>query len=172
MSQATGLDVPADIETLLGSGVAVSVSKDLDPEAVENSADGSGIPVTATVKGEPAKIEAVLDKIRARTGDAAFLGSDSSGDLEVVGPSQSYRRSVLQGGDLGNDGTFRSVIPSGSEAGSLIYVNVDAFEPALRKLASGGGADDIANLLPLRAVGLSSWIDNGVARVSLKVSTN
>jgi len=172
MSQATGLDVPADIETLLGSGVAVSVSKDLDPEAVENSADGSDIPVAATVKGEPAKIEAVLDKIRARTGDTTFLGSDSSGDLEVVGPSESYRRSVLRGGDLGGDGTFRSVIASGSDAGSLIYVNVDAFEPALKKLASGGDADDIANLLPLRAVGLSSWIDNGVARVSLKVSTN
>ena len=172
MSQETGLDVPADIDTLLGSGFALSVGKDLDPEAVENSADGSGIPVAATVKGDPAKIEAVLDKLRSRAGDLPFLGSDSSGDLEVVGPSEDYRKQVLKGGDLGDDDAFRSVVPDAGRAGSVIYVNVDAFEPALKKLASAGSEDDIANLVPLRAVGLSSWVDDGVTRFSFKVTTN
>jgi hypothetical protein len=173
MSKETGLDVPDDIETLLGSGVAVSVSRDLDPEAVENSADGSGIPVAVTVQGDPAKIGAVLDKIRARAGDLPFFGADSSGDLEVIGPDQGYRRQILAGGDLGGDDTFGSVVPDAGRAGSIGYVNIDAFEPAIKKLAAGGDANDLADLLPLRAIGLSSWVDdNGIARISFKVSTN
>ena len=120
----------------------------------------------------PALAEAVEPGEGSRAGDLPFLASDSSGDLEVVGPSKDYRAQVLKGGDLGGDDTFRSVVPEADRAGSVIYVDIDAFEPALKKLASGSDANDLANLLPLRAVGLSGWVDNGVARVSFKISTN
>src|SRR5262249_12817626 len=90
LSRETGLKIPDDIETLLGSGVALSVSKDLDPEALANSTDGTGVPVAATVKGDASAIEQVLTKIRAKApGDLAALDSDSTGDLVVVGPTES-----------------------------------------------------------------------------------
>jgi hypothetical protein len=171
LSHQTGLDLPADAETLFGSGVAFSVGRDLDLEAAENSDDGSGLPIAATVKGDPAAIERVLDKIRARTGDLAFLGSDSSGDLEVIGPSEEYRQHVLAGGDLGDDGTFRSVISDVGDASAAFYVSIDALEPSITEVAAGDRAT-LDNVTPLRAIGMSAWKDGDVARFSFTVTTN
>jgi hypothetical protein len=173
ISQETGLDAPDDIETLLGSGVAFSVGSDIDFEALENTDDGTGIPVAATVKGDPDAIGHVLDKLRSRSGDLPFLGSDASGDLAVIGPTDAYRQRVLAGGDLGDDDAFRSVVPEAEHASSIFYVNVDALEPAITKLAvSADSEDDLDNVTPLRAVGMSSWTDSGVTRFSFKVTTN
>ena len=172
LEQATGLKVPDDIETLLGSGAAVSLSKDFDFEAAENSEDGTGLPVGVTVKGDPAAIEQVLDKIRATSGDAPFLGSDHAGDLEAIGPTPAYRQRLLAGGDLGDDDTFRSVVPDAASASSVFYLDVDAIEPQIQKLAAGGDPEDLANLTPLRAIGVSTWTDGGVTRFSFKLSTN
>jgi hypothetical protein len=171
LSSATGLDVPADIETLLGSGVALSVSKDFDLEAAENSSDGTGVPVAATVKGDPTAIQKVLDKVRAKTGDVPLLGSDSSDGLVVLGPTPDYRKQVLTGGHLGDDGTFTEVVPDAAHASSVLYANVDELEPIIKQ-ASPDDPETLANLVPLRAVGLSTWTDHGVIRFSFKVSVN
>jgi hypothetical protein len=171
LSAQTGLDVPGDIETLLGSGVSVSVGKDFDLEAATNSGDGSGLPIAITVKGDPQAIDAVLDKLRSHLGGAAFLGSDSAGDLEVIGPSADYRKQVLAGGGLGDDGTFQDVVPDAGKAGSVLFVNVDAFEAQIEK-ASAGDQQTIDNVRPLRAIGTSSWSDGGVVRFSFKITTN
>jgi hypothetical protein len=171
LSRETGLKVPDDIETLLGSGFAVSVSKSLDLEAAENSPDGSGIPVAATIKGDPTAIQRVLDKIHARAGDLPFLGSDSSDGLVTVGPSAAYRQQVLAGGHLGDDDTFTGVVPDAAHASSVIYANFDALVPLIKQVdPNDQGA--LANLTPLRAIGLSSWTDDGVTRLSFKVTTN
>jgi len=173
LEHETGLTIPDDIETLLGSGVAISVGKDIDLEAAENSADGTGLPIAATVKGDPDAISTVLDKIRLKTGDPAFLGSDSADGLVAIGPTEAYRQQVLSGGELGDDGTFTSVVPDAENASSVVYLNVDALEPAIAKAAAGEDPQDLANLTPLRAVGMSTWTDDdGVARFSLKVTTN
>ena len=171
LSRQTGLDVPDDIETLLGSGVTFSMGRDFDIEAAENSDDGSGLPVAATVKGDPAAIETVLDKLRAKTGDPVFLGSDSSDDLVAIGPSQEYRQHVLAGGHLGDDDTFRSVVPDAGAASSVFYVNIDSLEPSIRK-AAAGDQETVDNVTPVRAVGISTWTDSGVIRFSFKVTTN
>ena len=171
LSQETGLDVPADIETLLGSGISISIGHDFDIEAAENSDDGSGLPIAATIKGDPQAIEQVLDKIRARAGDLAFLDSDTQNGLVAVGPSADYRQQVLDGGNLGDNGTFTSAVPDAGDASSLFYLNVDALEPSITK-AAAGDQETIDNVKPLQAVGLSSWNDDGVIRFSFKVSTN
>jgi hypothetical protein len=171
LSQQTGLEVPGDIETLLGSGVSLSVGKDFDLEAATNSGDGSGLPVALTVRGDPPAIEAVLDKLRTRLGDAAFLGSGSSGDLEVIGPSADYRKQVLAGGSLGDDGTFQGVVPDAGDAASVLFVNIDDLESQIEK-ASAGDQGTVDNVRPLRAIGTSAWNDGGVVRFSLDITTN
>jgi hypothetical protein len=171
LSQQTGLDVPADIETLLGSGVSISVGHDFDFEAAENSQDGSGLPLALTVKGDPQGIEQVLDKIRAKVGDVPFLESDTQDGLVVIGPSADYRKQVLAGGNLGDDSTFTGAIPDAGDASSLFYVDIDALEPSITK-AAAGDQETVDNVKPLQAVGISSWNDDGVIRFSFKVSTN
>jgi Protein of unknown function (DUF3352) len=171
LSQDTGLAVPGDIETLLGSGVSLSVGKDFDLEAATNSGDGSGIPIALTVKGDPRAIDAVLDKLRGRLGDTALLGSDSAGDLEVIGPSEAYRKQVLAGGSLGDDGTFHGVVPAAGDAAGVLFANVDDFESQIEK-ASAGDQKTIDNVRPLRAIGSSWWNDDGVVRLSFKITTD
>ena len=172
IKQETGLQAPGDIDTLLGSGVAFSVGKDIDLEALGNSGDGTGLPIAATVKGDPDAIGAVLDKVRAHVGDLPLLGSDSADGLVVIGPTADYRTQVLTGGDLGGDATFRGAVPDAADAGSVFYVNVDALEPALTKMAGSENAGDIDNLTPLRAVGMSARTDGGVLHYSFKVTTD
>src|SRR5262249_13879036 len=152
-------------------GAAISVSKDIDLEAAENSADGTGVPVAATIKGDPTAIAQVLDKIRAKAGDLPLLGSDSSQDLVVLGPSAAYREQVLAGGDLGDDATFTGVVPDAGHASSVVYVDMDALQQAITQ-ADAGDQQTLANLTPLKAIGLSAWTDDGVARFSLKISTD
>ena len=66
LSRASGLDLPTDVETLLGSSTALSISKDFDFEAASMSSDGEGVPVAVTVRGDADAIEKVLDKVRAQ----------------------------------------------------------------------------------------------------------
>ncbi|HEY2880269.1 DUF3352 domain-containing protein [Nocardioides sp.] len=172
LSRETGFDVPADIETLLGSGVSISVGKDIDLEAAENGDSLSGLPIGVTVKGDPAAIERVLDKIRAKAGnDLGFLGSDSSGDLVAIGPTAAYRQHLLDGGNLGDDDTFRGVVPDAGDGSSVFYVNLDSLEPAITK-AAAGDRQTLDNITPLRAMGMSTRNDGGTIKFSFKVTTN
>jgi hypothetical protein len=172
LSQQIGIDVPQDVETLLGSGVSLSVGHDFDFEAAENSSDGSGLPLALTVQGDSPAIQGVLDKIRAKVGDQPALGSDSQGDLVAIGPSPAYRRQVLNGGGgLGGDDTFQGVVPDAGHSSTLFYVNLDALQPSITK-AAAGDQETIDNITPLRAVGMSSTNDNGIVRFSFKVTTD
>ncbi len=172
LGQESGLDLPGDLETLLGSSTAISVSKDFDYEKAAMSDDGSGVPVAVTVKGDAASIEKVLDKLRAAgTTSPAALGSDSSGDLVVIGPAAAYRQEILAGGHLGDSDAFRSVVPDADHAGVVVFVDLDDLQKMVGQLAAG---DDqvTSNLAPLKAFGFSGWVDEGVARTSLKISTD
>jgi hypothetical protein len=172
LAQDSGLDVPADIETLVGSSTAISISKDFDYEAAVQSSDGTGVPVAVTVKGDPAAIEKVLVKLRAQdSSSSAALDSDSRGDLLAIGPSSDYRQEVLAGGQLGSSDAFTSVITDAGHASTVLYVNIDDLEHAI----SQASVDDkvvIDNVTPLKAIGFSSWMDGDVARTSFKISTN
>jgi hypothetical protein len=172
LATQTGLTLPGDLETLVGSSTALSVSKDFDYEAAAMSNDGTGVPVAVTVQGDPAAIEKVLDKLRGRAGGStAALGSDSSGDLVAIGPTAAYRRELLAGGHLGDSAAFRSVVPDAGHASLVVYVDLDDLEKPLSQVVGDSG-EVSANLAPLQAFGFSAWMDGDVARTSLKVSTH
>jgi hypothetical protein len=175
LSQESGLDLPADAETLLGTSSALSISKTFDYEAMVQSADGTGVPVAFTVRGDPAAIEKVLDKLRQKAGSdpssVAALGSDSSGDLVAVGPTEAYRKEILAGGTLGSTAAFGSVVPEADRAGEVFYVNIDDLEQAISQ-AAGGDQSVTDNVSPLQALGFSTWTDADALHGSLKISTN
>ena len=167
----SGLDLPGDVETLLGSSTAISISKDFDFEAASMSKDGTGVPVAVTVKGDPAAIDKVLQKIRAQDPGTAALDTDASGDLVAMGPTPAYRQEVLAGGHLGDSEAFRGVIPDAGDAGVVVFVDFNDLDKLVSQLASGD-QQVVDNLAPLSALGFSSWMDGDVARMSLKVSTD
>ena len=166
LSEKSGLDLPGDVETLLGSSTTLSISKDFDFEAATNSSDGVGLPVALTMKGDPAAIGKVLDKIRAQAGwdaGSSVLASDSSGDLVAVGPTPAYRQSVLAGGHLGDTPAFRSVIPDAAHARHGLLRQ--RRRPREGPVAGRGGGDQqvASNVAPLQAFGFSAWMDGDIA---------
>jgi hypothetical protein len=175
LSRESGLDLPADVETLLGTSSAISIGKTFDFEAMVESSNGTGIPAAFTVRGDPSAIAKVLDKLRQKAGSdpssTTPLESDSAGDLVVVGPSPDYRKLVLAGGNLGSTAAFRSVVPEADRAGQVLYVNIDDLQHAISQ-ASGGDQSVTDNVAPLQAFGFSSWIDGQVAHTSTQISTN
>jgi hypothetical protein len=172
LGQESGLELPGDVETLLGSSTALSISKDFDYEAAAMSDDGNGVPVAVTVKGDPAAIEKVLTKLRAQAhGAAATLGSDSSGDLVAIGPTAAYRQQILSGGHLGDTDAFRTVVPDAAHASLVLYVDLDNLDKVVSQV-SAGDQEVAGNLKPLQAFGFSMWTDGDVARTSLKISTD
>jgi hypothetical protein len=171
LSDAVGLDLPDDAETLAGESLALSVGSDIDPEAVFNSTDGSDTPVAVKVKGDSAGIEAALDKVRAKAGPAKdALGTDTDGDLTVIGPDADYRAGVLEDGGLGDTETFRNVVREAQAAAVVVFVNFDAGD-WLVDLA-GGDQEAVDNLEPLEGLGFSVWRKGDAAHASLRLTTN
>ena len=173
MSQASGLDLPDDAETLAGDSAALAVGPDFSLETLTNSSDASSLPVAAKVKGDPEAIDAVLEKARAKAGSAeerSALETDASGDMIAFGPNADYRSQVLQKGGLGDSAVFKDVVREADGAGALLFVNFDAGD-WLAGLAQGD--QEIAdNLEPLEGLGMSVWRDGDTSHVVLRITTN
>ena len=173
MARASGLDLPADAETLAGDSVAVSVGSDFDPETIFGSGDPSSIPVAAKVKGDPEAINGVLDKVRGQMGteESSVLQSDSEGDMIAIGPDSDYRSQVLKGGTLGDSPVFSDVVREADKATALFYVNFDAGDGWLTKLAADN-QEAVDNLEPLEGLGISAWQEDGTAHTVVRLTTN
>jgi hypothetical protein len=171
-----GLDLPGDLETLLGESVAVAVDADFDPSSVRSgpgSEVGSGLTgIGVKVLGDSNDIGGVLDKLRASAGgaDQGILDSDAKGDVVAIGPDASYRAVLLEDGGLGDSDAFKSVVEHADGAAAIVYVNFDAGDDWLAELASDD-AEVRDNLTPLKALGMSSWVDDDVAHAVIKVTT-
>jgi hypothetical protein len=171
-SDATGLDVPDDVETLLGDSVALSFGSGFDPEAFFNSSDGSDLPVALKVKGDPDAIQAVLDKINAQApGAEDFLGTDTEGDTIVIGPNDDYRAEVAKRGTLGDDEVYQDVVRESDQASAVLFVNFNAGDDWLVRLA-GDDPTVKENLDPLAGFGITAWRDDDWSHTVLRLTTD
>jgi Protein of unknown function (DUF3352) len=173
LSNQTGLDLPADAETMLGESAVVSLGGDFDVETMTNSTDGSDVPVGLKVKGDPDKIAAVLAKLEAQLpGDvASFVDTDAEGDMVAIGPDADYRAELLEGGDLGDSETFQDVIQEADQAAAIFYLDFDAGDDWLLELV-GDDAETADNLAPLSALGMSVWQEDDVAHGVIRLTTD
>ena len=173
LSEQTGLDLPTDVETLAGESAVVALGPGFDADQLMNSADGSDIPVGVKVKGDPAAIETVLDKLRGQLGgeELALMDSDADGDVIAIGPNADYRGALLADGGLGDSETFQDVIREAEQAGVVFYLDFDAGDDWLLELV-GDDPDAAKNLAPLAAVGMSAWQEDGVSHGVIRVTTD
>lgn len=167
----TGLELPDDVETLAGESAALAIGSDFDVEEMVNSSDASGIPIGVKIKGDPAAIEEVLDKLRAQmpAGEVELV-SESDGDIVAVGPDAFYVSSLVDDGGLGDVEAFRDVVDEAEDAGAIVFVNFDAGD----WLASAAEGDETVeeNLRPLEAFGISAWREDDAAHAVLRLTTN
>ncbi|MGH3362106.1 MAG: DUF3352 domain-containing protein, partial [Nocardioides sp.] len=161
----TGMNLPEDAETLFGDSAVLSLGSDFDPEAFFSSEDGSDVPIGVKVKGDPAAIETVLDKVRAKIGPdegGAVFGSSSDGDMAAIGPNANYRERILADGGLGDTDAFQNVVREAEKAGAIVFVNFDAGGDWVSNLADGD-EEAAENLKPLEGFGISVWEDGDTA---------
>lgn len=160
----TGLQLPEDIQTLLGDGVTISVDAGADLKALAESPEPPDVPVALRIDGDPAKIRPVLDKLLAAAGPGAdLLVVESTVDAVVLGLQQRYVDTLVAGGSLGEVPSFERVVPEAERASSAFYVNFDAgngWAEELGRMVSDGNSEVTENLAPLDALGMSGWTDD------------
>jgi hypothetical protein len=173
LSDMTGLDLPADAETLAGDSAALALGSDFDPESFLSSNDGSDIPIALKIKGDPDEIEKVLDKLRESAGPQAnVLESDADGDVIVIGPNADYRADVLKDGGLGDNDVFKDVVREADRAQTILFIDVDEFEDAIADAAGDSDQEFIDNLKPISGLGVTAWVDDDVSHSVFRLATN
>lgn len=173
LSDMTGLDLPADAETLAGDSAALVLGSDFDMDSLFSSGDTPDVPVAVKIQGDPDEIEKVLDKLRAQAGpDAGFLESDQDGDMIVVGPSSDFRAEVLKDGGLGDDEVFKDVVREADKAQMVLFVNVDEFEDAIASAAGDGDRELVDNIKPVSGFGITQWQEDGVTHAVVRLATD
>lgn len=171
----TGLQLPEDIEALLGRDVTVAVDSSIGPLGLALGGP-TALPAGVKVSGDPQKILPIVEKLKALAGaDADQLVVKSGDGVVAFGLSERYVTRLLEEGSLGDTAAYRSVVPSGSDASGVAFVNFDAADGWVEQLAgtAGGGDPEVrANLAPLSALGMSSWADGGVQHGLVRLTTD
>lgn len=172
MSEASGLDLPADAEALMGDAMAVSMGSGLDLEAFFNGGPGE-LPVGVTIQGDPDAIQTALDKIKVQMGpDAELLETDVEGDRVTISPDADYRASLAGGGSLGDSEAYDEVVEDADEAAAVLFVDFDADDNWLARLAGEEDPEIAENIEPLSAFGITGWLEDGVSHSVVKLTTD
>jgi hypothetical protein len=179
IGQASGLDVPEDLETLFGDSLSVSLGGEAPADLGSVSSPGD-LPLGLLVDGDPDAIQKVVAKVEARTGRSLsdLPATLKSGDDKVaLASTPAYAAQLLGEGSLGDDKDFQDAVPHADQAIALAYVSFDNdWTDALQDLAKEGDDPDAkevaANLAALRAFGASAWTDgdtgHALVRLTLK----
>lgn len=172
LSRATGLDLPGDLEKLLGDSAAIALGPGIDVEGLVNGGDPSSLPLALKVRGDKDTIDGVVTKLRQSLGAPDGVLDPVAGDGAVaLGLDKAYAAEVAKFGELGSSDAFTSVVPNGDSSNSVFYVNVDALDRAVKALA-GGDEEVVANLAPLRAFGISGWSEGKDSHALVKLSVD
>jgi hypothetical protein len=173
----TGLELPEDIETLLGDGLTVSLDSRADLAALRGSGDLTELPAGIRIKGDADRITAIIDKLKAAAGGEVDTVQVRSRDgIVAVGTDPAYLESLLEKGDLGDTEALASVLPEADGANSVLFVDFDAGDGWAERLAdqlSEGDPEVSANVAPLDAFGVTSRQDgDGVQHGLLRLTTD
>lgn len=171
----TGLDLPDDVETLVGDSFALSVDSDFDPDELFSVGDTSSIPVAAKIQGDPEGVESVLDKLRSQIpppDGEALIPSESDGDVTVVGLSSDYNSEVLGNGGLGDSDVFRNAVREADQASAVLFVNFDAGNGWVEDMVDDGDPGSVDDVAVLQGFGMSLWGTDGAAHAVLRLTTD
>ncbi len=176
IGQASGLEIPEDLKTLLGESLSISLGGDAPADLKAVSGPGD-LPLGLLVDGDADAIEKVVAKVEARTGRqlSELPATLESKDGKVaLATTPAYAEQLLGDGSLGDEKDFADAVPHAEDALAIGYVSFDSdWSRALQDLAKEEDDPDAeevaANLAALRAFGASAWAegDTGHALVRL-----
>lgn len=171
----TGLDLPEDLETLLGESLSLSLGGTAPPDL--DSVDGPGdLPLGAVVRGDATKINAVLDKLEEDDTLGDLMTSRSSTEDKVtVATTRAYADQLLAEGTLEDDEGFKQTVRNVEDAQALVYLDLDGdwAERVAEKLSQQDDetTQELAgNLAVLRGLGATAWMDGDTSRALVRLS--
>jgi hypothetical protein len=178
--QESGLDLPEDLQTLLGKAVILSLGGDA-PASLDDIQEVDDVPAGILIHGDADKIKAIIakaeDNLDLHLSDIPLV-VDGSGDKLAIATSSDYADDLLKSGGLGSDDGFRDAVPDADRAAGILYVDFDSdwSDTLADMVASEEGTDSgdevHDNLAPLRTVGFNTWEDGDVSHALLKVTTD
>jgi hypothetical protein len=176
----TGLDLPEDLQTLLGEAVIVSLGGDA-PASLEDVRAIDDVPAGVVIHGDAQRIKDIIataeDHLGMHLSDIPLV-VEGSGDKVAIGTSKGYAEELLRGGDLGSQDRFRDAVPDAERAAGILFVDFDSgWGSTVADLVAGdegqtSGEEVRGDVAPLRAAGFSSWEDGDVSHALLKITTN
>ena len=171
----SALDLPEDIETLLGKGAVLALDGSTDFDSITSSEDPSGLKAGIRIEGDEADIRRIIDGLlRAAGGDDIVKVRAADGNV-AVGFDDDYLDDLLAGGDLGGSETFRKAVAEADKANVALFVDFDTADNWLDRFVgdvSGGDEEAVANAKPLDALGASAWNDGDSAHFVVRLSTD
>jgi hypothetical protein len=175
----TGMDLPDDLQTLLGESLTFSLGGDV-PASLDSVDRPDEVPAGLLIHGDdPDQIKAVIAKIEDHLGTSLAdipLVLDASDDAVVIATSQDYADELLKSGGLGSTDRYRSAVPEVDRASGLLYLDFDSkWRDAIADVVAGEDGDDAGqrfdeNTKPLKSLGISSWNDDGVTHTVVKLA--
>ena len=66
---------------------------------------------------------------------------------------------------------FKDVVRESDRASSILFVNVNEFEDAIKE-AAGDDDEILDNIEPISGFGITSWIDDDVAHAVVRLTTD
>ncbi|MDX6279316.1 MAG: hypothetical protein QOH03_387, partial [Kribbellaceae bacterium] len=105
-TQEYGLVLPDDLKPLLGKNLSIAVDKD----------SSNGPKIAARIETDPAKAEAVVDKVTDLIQSHSPMGEipikkAKDDKTFVIATDQAYADQVLKGGNLGQSESFKAAVP-------------------------------------------------------------
>ena len=165
--RSTGLDLPGDLETLGGRGVAFVAGPGFDPDELF---DGKGtVPVAAVLHGDGDAIVRVLARIEAKRHDGPRrLLWKQDGDRVVVGIDQDFVDHVARGSGLAGSPAFRKVLPDADTAASATFIDFDAQDWLVHLV----GKHDRPSVEQLDSVGFARTVTGGDDVIRVRLATD
>jgi hypothetical protein len=181
----TGLNVPDDLETLLGDNLLLAVDQDGLSAATLNSNDPSQFNAGLRFTGDGPKLHDLYDRIlgllEEGVGTQLPFSKQDFDDGIAIATNDSYASKLADlDGNLGESQNFQSVVGDAESKQFVLFFNWDLVEDDILQSLGGAGAvgdqssmQKVAdNLKPLRAFGVSGGIEGDYSMSTLTVSVD
>ena len=170
----SGLELPEDIDALLGDGFSVAVDSSVDMDSMINSSEPpEELPAGIRIVGDPGEITTVMEKLRESAGPLGEEIVVEEGDgVVAVGIDEDYVATLAEDGALGDEERFEDALGDADTGAGGLFVDFDAGD-WLTDLASQDPDERIAeNVAPLDSLGISGSIEDDTAHWVLRLTTD
>lgn len=169
---SVGLSFPDDVLTLLGDSLSLSVGGEAPASEPTGPQD---VPAGLRVQGDATEIQDILERVEQASGlslESQGVVVESDDDTVAMSFQPAYAETLLEGeGSLLESEAFESVVPEGEKATGVLYLHLtDSWRELVTSTVDDPELAD--NLAPLRAFGISGWVDGDVARGEARLSLN